>query len=414
MPNSSFISFSGVSKSYDGVHYVVEDLNLDVRKGEFLSLLGPSGSGKTTTLMMLAGFESTTQGEIRLDGRRLDDKPPHQRDIGMVFQNYALFPHLTIAENVAFPLSVRHLSRAEQKTRVKRALEMIELPHLANRRPAQLSGGQQQRVALARALVFEPSVVLMDEPLGALDKRLRETMQYEIIRLHRELGLTIVYVTHDQGEALTMSDRVAVFSDGRIQQAATPSELYENAQNAFVANFVGENNGLTGRVVNCGRGLGDARALGRQRHSRPLRMRPARRRRSDARAAPRTRAYPERGGHARRRTQQRGPRPRRGTGVLRRSSSRASQARRAGRHRREAAQYAASCPARARQRDRYRVAPRRLQDPRDERSTQRVRAPFRRTAVNFNHHARHSRSQLTCALQSKPNAPHSPSSRSPP
>ncbi|MBN3764140.1 ABC transporter ATP-binding protein [Burkholderia sp. Ac-20365] len=250
MSNPSYISFSGVSKSYDGAHYVVDDLNLDVRKGEFLSLLGPSGSGKTTTLMMLAGFETPTQGEIRLDGKRLDDKPPHQRDIGMVFQNYALFPHLTIAENVAFPLSVRHVSRAEQKTRVKRALEMIELPHLANRRPSQLSGGQQQRVALARALVFEPSVVLMDEPLGALDKRLRETMQYEIMRLHRELSLTIVYVTHDQAEALTMSDRVAVFSDGRIQQAATPSELYENAQNAFVANFVGENNGLTGRVVN--------------------------------------------------------------------------------------------------------------------------------------------------------------------
>ncbi|SAL48183.1 ABC transporter ATP-binding protein [Caballeronia humi] len=250
MSNQSFISFSGVSKSYDGTHYVVEDLNLDVRKGEFLSLLGPSGSGKTTTLMMLAGFESPTQGEIRLDGRRLDDKPPHLRDIGMVFQNYALFPHLTIAENVAFPLSVRRVSRTDQKARVKRALEMVELPHLANRRPSQLSGGQQQRVALARALVFEPSVVLMDEPLGALDKRLRETMQYEIMRLHRELSLTIVYVTHDQAEALTMSDRVAVFSDGRIQQAATPTELYENAQNAFVANFVGENNGLKGRVVN--------------------------------------------------------------------------------------------------------------------------------------------------------------------
>lgn len=249
MSNSSFISFSGVSKSYDGASYVVDDLNLDVRKGEFLSLLGPSGSGKTTTLMMLAGFESPTQGEIRLDGKRLDDKPPHQRDIGMVFQNYALFPHLTIAENVAFPLSVRRINRTEQKARVKRALEMIELPHLANRRPAQLSGGQQQRVALARALVFEPSVVLMDEPLGALDKRLRETMQYEIMRLHRVLSLTVVYVTHDQAEALTMSDRVAVFSDGRIQQAASPTELYENARNAFVANFVGENNGLRGRVV---------------------------------------------------------------------------------------------------------------------------------------------------------------------
>jgi putative spermidine/putrescine transport system ATP-binding protein len=249
MPDQSFISFSGVSKSYDGTHSVVEGLDLDVARGEFVSLLGPSGSGKTTTLMMLAGFESPTRGEIRLAGKRLDDKPPHQRDIGMVFQNYALFPHMTIAENVAFPLSVRRVSRGEQKARTLRALEMVELAHLGGRRPAQLSGGQQQRVALARALVFEPSVVLMDEPLGALDKRLRETMQYEIMRLHRDLSLTIVYVTHDQNEALTMSDRVAVFSDGRIQQAATPTELYENAANAFVANFVGENNGLMGRVA---------------------------------------------------------------------------------------------------------------------------------------------------------------------
>jgi putative spermidine/putrescine transport system ATP-binding protein len=249
MPDPSFISFAGVSKSYDGMHSVVEGLDLEVARGEFVSLLGPSGSGKTTTLMMLAGFESPTRGEIRLAGKRLDDKPPHQRDIGMVFQNYALFPHMTIAENVAFPLSVRKVSRSEQKARTLRALEMVELAHLGGRRPAQLSGGQQQRVALARALVFEPSVVLMDEPLGALDKRLRETMQYEIMRLHRDLSLTIVYVTHDQNEALTMSDRVAVFSDGRIQQAATPTELYENAANAFVANFVGENNGLTGRVT---------------------------------------------------------------------------------------------------------------------------------------------------------------------
>ncbi|MGF6920007.1 ABC transporter ATP-binding protein [Paraburkholderia sp. 40] len=248
MSSQPFISFDGVSKSYDGVHSVVEGLDLDVAHGEFVSLLGPSGSGKTTTLMMLAGFEAPTRGEIRLAGKRLDDKPPHRRDIGMVFQNYALFPHMTIAENVAFPLSVRKISRSEQKTRVTRVLDMVELSHLAARRPSQLSGGQQQRVALARALVFEPSVVLMDEPLGALDKRLRETMQYEIMRLHRELSLTIVYVTHDQNEALTMSDRVAVFSDGRIQQAAAPTELYENAANAFVANFVGENNGLTGRV----------------------------------------------------------------------------------------------------------------------------------------------------------------------
>ncbi len=248
MASQPFISFVGVSKSYDGRQAVVDGLDLDIARGEFVSLLGPSGSGKTTTLMMLAGFETPTDGSILLDGRRLDDKLPHQRDIGMVFQNYALFPHMTIAENVAFPLSVRRVSRADQKRRVQRALDMVELSHLAGRRPSQLSGGQQQRVALARALVFEPSVVLMDEPLGALDKRLRETMQYEIMRLHRELKLTIVYVTHDQNEALTMSDRVAVFSDGRIQQAAAPTELYENAQNAFVANFVGENNGLKGRV----------------------------------------------------------------------------------------------------------------------------------------------------------------------
>jgi len=246
---SPFIAFHEIDKTYDGTHFVVRGLNLQVSRGEFLSLLGPSGSGKTTTLMMLAGFEMPTRGHIVLDGKRLDDKPPHQRDIGMVFQNYALFPHLTIAENVAFPLSVRHVSRSEQQARVRRALDMVELGHLGSRRPAQLSGGQQQRVALARALVFEPRVVLMDEPLGALDKHLREAMQYEIIRLHRELGLTIVYVTHDQGEALTMSDRVAVFSDGCIQQLATPNELYENACNAFVANFVGENNGLHGRVI---------------------------------------------------------------------------------------------------------------------------------------------------------------------
>jgi putative spermidine/putrescine transport system ATP-binding protein len=246
---SPFIAFHDVDKTYDGTHFVVQGLNLQVARGEFLSLLGPSGSGKTTTLMMLAGFEMPTRGHILLEGQRLDDKPPHQRDIGMVFQNYALFPHLTIEQNVAFPLSVRHLSKTEQQARVRRALDMVELGHLANRRPAQLSGGQQQRVALARALVFEPRVVLMDEPLGALDKRLRETMQYEIIRLHRELGLTIVYVTHDQGEALTMSNRVAVFSEGCIQQLATPTELYENARNVFVANFVGENNGLHGRVT---------------------------------------------------------------------------------------------------------------------------------------------------------------------
>jgi putative spermidine/putrescine transport system ATP-binding protein len=250
-----FISFSNVSKSYDGTDYVVYGLNLAINKGEFVALLGPSGSGKTTTLMMLAGFETPSKGEICMAGKRLDDRPPYERDIGMVFQNYALFPHMSIAENVGFPLSVRDVPRSEIKQRVTRALDMVELSHVAKRRPAQLSGGQQQRVALARALVFEPSLILMDEPLGALDKRLREHMQYEIMRLHRELGLTTVYVTHDQSEALTMSDRVAVFFDGRIQQIATPHELYEQPRNAFVANFVGENNGLSGCISRIDNGL---------------------------------------------------------------------------------------------------------------------------------------------------------------
>lgn len=246
--SAPLVAFSQVDKTYDGMTYVIRNLSFDIRQGEFLSLLGPSGSGKTTTLMMLAGFEIPSSGEIRLAGRRLNEQPPHRRDIGVVFQNYALFPHLTVAENISFPLSVRHISRAEQQDRVRRALDMIELPQLADRKPAQLSGGQQQRVALARALVFEPRLVLMDEPLGALDKRLRETMQYEIKRIHQRLGVTIAYVTHDQSEALTMSDRVAVFLNGAIQQIAPPDRLYEDPANAFVAEFIGENNGLGGRV----------------------------------------------------------------------------------------------------------------------------------------------------------------------
>jgi putative spermidine/putrescine transport system ATP-binding protein len=244
----SFVVFSGVHKTYDGQHFVASNLNFEIEAGEFLSLLGPSGSGKTTTLMMLAGFESPTEGAILLDDQYLNDLPPHRRGIGMVFQNYALFPHMTVAENIAFPLTVRRLPRAEIAERVQRALDMVELGRVGGSRPQQLSGGQQQRVALARALVFEPRLVLMDEPLGALDKSLRESMQYEIKRLHDRLNVTIVYVTHDQGEALTMSDRVAVFHFGRIQQIATPRTLYENPSNAFVANFVGENNGLAGEV----------------------------------------------------------------------------------------------------------------------------------------------------------------------
>ena len=248
-PAQPFVVFRDVQKSYDGETLVVKSLNLSIRRGEFLTMLGPSGSGKTTTLMMLAGFESATHGEIILEGERIDNVPPYRRDIGMVFQNYALFPHMTVEENVGFPLKVRSLPAGEIAAKVRQALAMVRLEGFATRRPAQLSGGQQQRVALARALVFQPKLVLMDEPLGALDKQLRENMQYEIKHLHENLGITVVYVTHDQSEALTMSDRVAVFEDGVIQQLASPQELYEQPANAFVARFIGENNRLPGRVV---------------------------------------------------------------------------------------------------------------------------------------------------------------------
>ena len=245
---SAYVKFERVQKSYDGVVLVVKDLNLDVARGEFLTMLGPSGSGKTTCLMMLAGFETATHGEIYLDGQPINNVAPHKRNIGMVFQNYALFPHMTIAENLAFPLEVRGVDKASAEKRIQGALDMVRLGGFAGRRPAQLSGGQQQRVAVARALVFEPKLVLMDEPLGALDKNLREEMQYEIKHLHDELGITMVYVTHDQSEALTMSNRIAVFDDGVIQQLAEPSVLYEKPCNAFVAQFIGENNRLSGVV----------------------------------------------------------------------------------------------------------------------------------------------------------------------
>jgi len=246
--SDAFVEFERVQKSYDGETLVVKDLNLTMPKGEFLTMLGPSGSGKTTCLMMLAGFETATHGDIRLDGVSINDIPPHKRGIGMVFQNYALFPHMTVAENLSFPLEVRKIGKSEREEKVKRAFEMVEMGGFGGRRPAQLSGGQQQRIALARALVFEPELVLMDEPLGALDKQLREKMQFEITHLAHNLGITVVYVTHDQTEALTMSDRVAVFDDGRIQQLASPDKLYEEPENSFVAQFIGENNTLEGVV----------------------------------------------------------------------------------------------------------------------------------------------------------------------
>ncbi len=255
--SDAFVEFERVQKSYDGENLVVKDLNLSMPKGEFLTMLGPSGSGKTTCLMMLAGFETATHGDIRLDGVSINNIPPHKRGIGMVFQNYALFPHMTVAENLSFPLEVRKMGRSTREEKINRALGMVQMNDFAGRRPAQLSGGQQQRIALARALVFEPELVLMDEPLGALDKQLRESLQFEITNLAHELGITVVYVTHDQTEALTMSDRVAVFDDGRIQQLAPPDQLYEAPENSFVAQFIGENNTLEGIVQE----IRDGRAL---------------------------------------------------------------------------------------------------------------------------------------------------------
>ena len=246
---NALVRFVDIQKSYDGEVLVVKNLNLDVAKGEFFTMLGPSGSGKTTCLMMLAGFEPATHGEIFLNESPINRVPPHKRGIGMVFQNYALFPHMTVAENLAFPLEVRHIDKSEREQRVKRALDMVQLTELGDRRPAQLSGGQAQRVAVARSLVFDPDLVLMDEPLGALDKNLREQMQYEIKHIHENLGLTVVYVTHDQSEALTMSNRIAVFDDGIIQQCDPPPVLYEEPDNAFVADFIGENNRFVGKVT---------------------------------------------------------------------------------------------------------------------------------------------------------------------
>ena len=243
-----FVSFDSVQKTYDGETLVIKDFNLDIAKGEFITLLGPSGSGKSTALMLLAGFEPPTRGAIRLNGKAINSVAPFNRNIGMVFQNYALFPHMTVSANVAYPLRVRKLGRAEIEARAKRALDLVRLDNLGDRYPRQLSGGQQQRVAVARALVFDPSLVLMDEPLGALDKRLREEMQVEIKHIHENLGITMVFVTHDQDEALTMSDRIAILNDGRIQQVDDPTVIYERPVNEFVATFVGETNMLAATV----------------------------------------------------------------------------------------------------------------------------------------------------------------------
>jgi len=241
------VTLSNLEKTYDRANAAakaVDGVSLDIRSGEFLTMLGPSGSGKTTTLMMIAGFETPTAGDIAIDGKSVIAMPPYRRNIGMVFQNYALFPHLTVEENVGFPLKQRGVPKAERARLVAEALELVHLPGYSARYPRQLSGGQQQRVAVARAVVFKPRLLLMDEPLGALDKQLRENLQLEMRRLHADLGITFIYVTHDQEEALTMSDRIAVMNDGKVAQVGTPEDLYDRPDNRFVAGFIGESNFL--------------------------------------------------------------------------------------------------------------------------------------------------------------------------
>ena len=286
----SHLELRDLVKSYDGRINAVDGIAIDIERGEFLTFLGPSGSGKTTTLMMIAGFEEPTEGEILLNDRSLSRVPPYRRNIGMVFQNYALFPHMTVARNVGFPLKMRQVSRAETDEKVLRALSLVALDDYVDKFPRELSGGQQQRVALARALVFEPDVLLLDEPLGALDKNLREYMQVEIKRIHDEIGVTTIYVTHDQTEAMTMSDRIAVFNRGRIEQLAPPLDTYHRPETHFVGNFVGDSNFFDGVVVDAdtGRievaGVGDiyarpeaARVAGPSVHAmvRPENIRPA-------------------------------------------------------------------------------------------------------------------------------------------
>ncbi|CAH0309622.1 ABC transporter ATP-binding protein [Pseudomonas glycinis] len=237
------VSLRNLNKHY-GDFAAVDNISLDIKDGEFLTFLGSSGSGKSTTLSMLAGFETPSSGEILVNGQSLVKVPPHKRDIGMVFQRYSLFPHLSVRDNIAFPLAIRKLAAAEREKRVDAMLKLVQLEQFAHRRPSQLSGGQQQRVAIARALVYEPRILLMDEPLGALDKKLREDLQDELRQLHRRLGITIVYVTHDQEEAMRLSQRIAIFSHGKIVGLGSGYDLYQNPPNAFVASFLGNSNFL--------------------------------------------------------------------------------------------------------------------------------------------------------------------------
>lgn len=248
-PDAGVVSFEAVTKRFDDV-VALSGVSLDVGRGEFVTLLGPSGCGKTTLLNLAAGFLSPDSGSISIGGRQVNDVPTYRRDIGMMFQNYALFPHMSVVDNVAYGLSARHVPKVERQKRVAEALALVKLTGMEGRRPRQLSGGQQQRVALARALVINPAVLLLDEPFSALDKGLRASMQVELRQIQRQLGLATVFVTHDQSEALSMSDRVAVMRDGRIRQIGTPVDVYRRPADHFVASFVGDNNKLRGRLVN--------------------------------------------------------------------------------------------------------------------------------------------------------------------
>ncbi|MBM3596583.1 MAG: ABC transporter ATP-binding protein [Alphaproteobacteria bacterium] len=248
-------------KTYGQV-VALTDAQFDLAEGEFLTLLGPSGSGKTTMLMIIAGLIQPDKGEVWIDGKLATFAPSYKRDIGMVFQNYALFPHMTVHENIAFPLRMRRMAESKIRDEVQRVLDIVRLPHVADRLPRALSGGQQQRIALARCMVYRPSIILMDEPLGALDKKLRDQMQLEIKQLHTELGITILYVTHDQEEAMIMSDRICLMNDARIEQLGTPADLYFKPRTVFAADFLGESNLLDGVVQSAGHGRATVKSAG--------------------------------------------------------------------------------------------------------------------------------------------------------
>jgi putative spermidine/putrescine transport system ATP-binding protein len=259
---TDYLEISGLTKSYDGRTKALDRVSLTARKGEFVTFLGPSGSGKTTTLMVIAGFEEPDGGDVRVGGVSMAGVPPHRRGIGVVFQNYALFPHRTALQNVMFPLLMRNVPKDRAAAKARDMLALVGLADLGDRHPRQLSGGQQQRVALARALVFDPALLLLDEPLGALDKNLREAMQLEIKRIQRALHVTTVFVTHDQSEAMALSDRIVVFEGGRIQQDAAPLEVYRRPRTEFVARFIGDSNLLKARIVDRDAGIAEVEGLG--------------------------------------------------------------------------------------------------------------------------------------------------------